>query len=94
MLFPNQFVNVRLKLRALDEAVVIPTDAVQYGSQGTYVYLVEDGKATLRTLTLGPTEGERVAVESGLDGGEQVVLEGLDRLREGREVVTEADAQP
>ena len=94
VLFPNQFVNVRLKLRALDEAVVIPTDAVQYGSQGTYVYLVEGGKATLRTLTLGPTEGERVAVESGLDGGEQVVLEGLDRLREGREVVTEADAQP
>tara|TARA_A100001391_G_scaffold129734_2_gene88906 strand:+ start:13979 stop:15100 length:1122 start_codon:yes stop_codon:yes gene_type:complete len=94
LLFPNQFVNVRLKLRALDEAVVIPSDAVQYGSQGTYVYLVEDGKATLRRITLGPTEGDRVAVEEGLSGGEQVVLEGLDRLREGREVITEASPSP
>ncbi|ASK34931.1 MdtA/MuxA family multidrug efflux RND transporter periplasmic adaptor subunit [Alloalcanivorax mobilis] len=87
VLFPNQFVNVRLRLKTLDDVVVIPSDAVQYGSQGTYVYLVQDGKATLRKITLGPVEGDRVAVEEGLEGGEQVVMEGLDRLREGREVV-------
>lgn len=92
ILFPNQFVNVRLRMKTLDSAVVIPSDAVQYGSQGTYVYLVKDGKATLQPVTLGPVEGDRVAVEEGLSGGEQVVMEGLDRLREGREVVPTAGA--
>lgn len=91
-LFPNQFVNVRLRLKTLDSAVVIPSDAVQYGSQGTYVYLVKDGKATLQPVVLGPVEGDRVAVTAGLEGGEQVVMEGLDRLREGREVVPVAGA--
>lgn len=91
-LFPNQFVNVRLRLKTLDSAVVIPSDAVQYGSQGTYLYLVKDGKATLQPVVLGPVEGDRVAVTAGLEGGEQVVMEGLDRLREGREVVPVAGA--
>lgn len=85
-LFPNQFVNMRLALNTLADAVVIPTDAVQYGSKGTYAYVIADNKATVRMLVLGPTEGDRVAVTQGLAVGEQVVLEGLDRLREGRVV--------
>jgi len=85
-LFPNQFVNMRLALNTLTDAVVIPTDAVQYGSKGTYAYVIADNKATVRMLVLGPTEGDRVAVTQGLAAGEQVVLEGLDRLREGRAV--------
>jgi multidrug efflux system membrane fusion protein len=85
-LFPNQFVNVRLRVRN-DEAIVIPNAAVQFGSQGNFVYVVgPDNKAQLRTLKLGVTEGERVAVLEGVQPGEQVVLEGLDRLREGRDV--------
>lgn len=85
-LFPNQFVNVRLRVRTLEGAVTIPEDAVQYGAQGTYVYMIVDGKATVRPVSLGPTSGGRIAVTEGLAKGNEVVLEGLDRLREGREV--------
>lgn len=88
-LFPNQFVNVRLRLQTLDSVVTIPSDAVQFGSQGTYVYIVdtEESKAFTRAVTLGPTADGLVAVDEGLAEGELVVLEGLDRLRDGREVV-------
>jgi multidrug efflux system membrane fusion protein len=85
-LFPNQFVNARLHLSTLDGAVTIPADAVQYGSKGTYVYVVEDGKAKIRTIKLGSLEGARTSVLEGLQEGEQVVLEGIDRLWEGKDV--------
>ena len=85
-LFPNQFVNVRLQVRN-DPAVIIPNAAVQFGAKGNFVYVVgADNKALLRTVTLGVTEGESVAVVDGVKGGELVVLEGLDRLRDGKDV--------
>lgn len=94
-LFPNQFVNVRLQLRTLPDAVTIPADAVQYGSRGTYVYVLRDNKAYLRPITLGPVDGERIAVSEGLADGEPVVLEGMERLRDGRDVVViEGDSAP
>ncbi|WP_439586119.1 efflux RND transporter periplasmic adaptor subunit [Hydrogenophaga sp.] len=83
-LFPNQFVNVRLALRTLPGVVTIPTDAVQHGSRGSYVYVIADGKARVRTLTLGPASGGRTVVLQGIASGEPVVLEGLDRLEDGR----------
>lgn len=86
-LFPNQFVNVRLRLAEIDNVLTLPTAAVQHGSQGDYVYVVEEGKAYIRQVELGPTDNERVAIVSGLKEGAQVVLEGLDRLRDGRAVV-------
>ena len=86
-LFPNQFVNVRLRLSTLRDVVTIASDAVQFGSSRTYVYVVEDSKAYVREVTLGASADGRVAVTSGLQAGEQVVLEGLDRLRDGKEVV-------
>lgn len=85
-LFPNQFVNTRLQLHSLQDVLVIPADTVQYGSKGTYVYTVKDGKAALRPLKLGASEGGKVEVLEGLAEGEQVVLEGLDRLHEGKDV--------
>lgn len=85
-LFPNQFVNARLQVHTLSDAITIPADAVQYGSKGTYVYTIKDGKAAMRTLKLGASEGTKVAVLEGLTEGEQVVLEGLDRLHEGKDV--------
>lgn len=85
-LFPNQFINARLHLQTLDNAVTIPTDAVQYGTKGTYVYLVKDGKAEMRRIGLGALEGENIAVLEGLEEGEQVVLEGIDRLWPGKDV--------
>jgi len=85
-LFPNQFVNARLHLSTLDGAVTIPIDAVQYGSKGTYVYVVEEGKAKIRPIKLGALEGARTSVLEGLAEGKQVVLEGIDRLWEGKDV--------
>lgn len=85
-LFPNQFVNVRLTLRQLPGALTIPTDAVQHGSRGSYVYVIVEGKARVRELQLGPASGGRTVVFKGLAAGEPVVLEGLDRLEEGRAV--------
>lgn len=85
-LFPNQFVNLRLALRTLPGAVTIATDAIQFGARGSYVYVIADGKARVRVLQLGPAGGGRSVVESGLAAGEPVVLEGLDRLEEGRAV--------
>ena len=93
-LFPNQFVNVRLRVRTVPDALVIPVIGVQYGSRGTYVYLVNaESKATVRDIVLGPGEGAMQSVTKGLDLGEVVILEGLDRLREGR-VVTVLSEDP
>lgn len=93
-LFPNQFVNVRLRVQTLENAVVIPAAAVQFGSRGTYVYIVnEKTQAIVRDVVLGPADGTQQAIIKGLSPGDQVVLEGLDRLREGRPV-TVVNGQP
>jgi multidrug efflux system membrane fusion protein len=74
-------------VRTFKDAVVVPVAAIQYGSRGTYVYLVtEDSLAAVRDVVLGPAEEGMQAVLQGLSGGERVVLEGIDRLREGRPV--------
>jgi len=93
-LFPNQFVNVRMKLDRLVDAVVIPSAAVQRGAQGLFVYVVRpDDTVAQRTLKLGPAEGQRVAVLDGLAAGEVVVVDGMDRLRPGAQVEV-AGARP
>ncbi len=88
-LFPNQFVNVRLRLNRLTSVITIPSDAIQFGARGTYVYVVdpEASQAFTRPVTLGPAADGLVAVSEGLAEGDLVVLEGLDRLRDGREVI-------
>jgi multidrug efflux system membrane fusion protein len=96
-LFPNQFVNVRLNVAVRSGAVTIPQDAVQYGSAGTYIYTIEDNKAQIRQVKLGPVDNGMVAIEEGLTVGTPVVLEGLDRLRPGRVVeiiTTDGSAAP
>jgi membrane fusion protein, multidrug efflux system len=86
-LFPNQFVNARMLLDTRRGVVTIPTAAVQRGSQGSFVYVVKaDASVTVRPVKLGAAEGERVAVESGVAAGETVVVDGMDRLREGARV--------
>jgi multidrug efflux system membrane fusion protein len=92
-LFPNQFVNIRLRVRTIKDAVVIPAAAVQYGSRGTYVYVVdEESTARVRDVELGPSNGSVQAINQGLKPGEQIILEGLDRLRDGRSVIVVPDA--
>lgn len=85
-LFPNQFVNVRLYLETLSDALSVPVDTVQFGTQGDYVYVVRDDKAYVQTVRLGASAGDRVEILEGLKAGDQVVLEGLDQLRNGRAV--------
>src|SRR5882672_4553969 len=83
-LFPNQFVNVRLQLDTLRGATLVPTAAVQRGSQGTFVYVLKDDKTVaLRTVKTGVSEAENVQIVSGVTPGEIVVVEGNDRLRDG-----------
>ena len=87
-LFPNQFVNVRLKLETLEDQTVIAQSAVQRGGRGLFVYVVKDDMTvTARPVTLGPADGPRVAVLKGVEPGERVVVDGIDRLREGTRVV-------
>jgi multidrug efflux system membrane fusion protein len=86
-LFPNQFVNLRLHLDTVRGATIAPGAAVQRGVQGTFVYVVqEDRTVALRPVKVGVTEGESVAIDSGLSQGEIVVVEGGDRLRGGAKV--------
>ena len=83
-LFPNQFVNARLRLDTLKDATLISTAALQRGAQGTFVYVVKpDQTVTVRPITLGPAEVHQIAVTEGIKPGELVVIDGMDRLREG-----------
>lgn len=93
-LFPNQFVNVRLRVRTVEDATTIPVAAVQRASFGTFVYVVKPGDTvTISRVTLGPQEGDRVAVAQGLEAGARVVIEGVDNLTEGARVEV-VDAGP
>ncbi|MCE4557046.1 MdtA/MuxA family multidrug efflux RND transporter periplasmic adaptor subunit [Pelomonas cellulosilytica] len=82
-LFPNQFVNVRLQLDTLKNALVVSTAAVQRGTPGTFVYVVADGTVVLRKVRVLATDGESTAVQGELKPGDQVVTDGADRLRDG-----------
>jgi multidrug efflux system membrane fusion protein len=86
-LFPNQFVNARLLVQEKHGVTMIPTAVVQRNSQRTYVFLVKpDSTVTVRTITIGTTEGDESEVSSGLAPGDQVVMTGVDRLQEGTKV--------
>ncbi|MCL2831092.1 MAG: MdtA/MuxA family multidrug efflux RND transporter periplasmic adaptor subunit [Betaproteobacteria bacterium] len=109
-LFPNQFVNTRLRVKTLRDVVLAPTAAVQRGTAGAYCYVVkaasgarteseEEGKAQpgeatvdLRLVKVGPSDGNLVAILEGIHAGEQVVIDGTDRLRQDAKVVV-VDAQ-
>lgn len=86
-LFPQQFVNVHMLLDVLHDATAIPVAAVQRSATGQFVYVVKDDHTvTVRNVTTGPTQGDLVAIASGLKPGETVVIDGIDKLREGAKV--------
>jgi len=86
-LFPNQFVNVRLLVNSMKDQTWVPASAIERGAQGAYVYVVQpDNTVAMRGVTLGPQDGEKVAILKGLNSGENVVTDGADRLRDGSEV--------
>lgn len=91
-LFPNQFVNVRLLLRTLDGAVVVPVTALRTGAKGDFVYVInEDRTVSMRPIKRGQSSVENVVVTDGLKEGERVVTEGGDRLTDGASVRLASD---
>ena len=86
-LFPNEFVNARLKLQRLKGVTVAPLRAIQQGAPGTFVYLVRPNRTVhVQVIKTGAVQGDEVQVLSGLQPGDTVVVDGVDRLREGAKV--------
>jgi multidrug efflux system membrane fusion protein len=93
-LYPNQFVNVRLLVDTLKNIVVIPSATIQRGSQGPFLYVVKDGQtAEMRPVTIRNTEGNDVAIASGVEAGDMVVLEGMDKIQNGSRVDVQVPGQ-
>jgi multidrug efflux system membrane fusion protein len=87
MLFPNQFVNARLRVDTLDGAVIAPSAAVQRGPEGMFAYVVKpDSTVELRKIEIGPVEGDSTAIVRGLTTGDTVVTDGVDKLQPGSKV--------
>ena len=94
-LFPNQFVNIHLRVETRHGVTLAPTAAIQRGTPGTFVYVVKDGRSVeLRPVTLGQVSADQVAIEKGLRPGEQIVIDGADKLRQGAKVEVVAPAKP
>ena len=93
-LFANQFVNIQLRIKSLDNAVVVPVSAVRLGGSGDFVFVLNAAERTVsvRPVVRGPVAGEKIVVASGLKAGEQVITEGADRLKEGSRVSLAGDA--
>ena len=95
ILFPNQFVNVQLVVDTVHDVDIVPSAAIQRGAPGTFVYLLKpDHTVAVQKVKLGPTDGQRVAIPSGLEPGESVVVDGTDRLRDGATVTLASADNP
>ena len=87
VLFPQQFVNVRLLVDTLKSVALAPNAAVQVGPSGNFVYVVNaDSTVSRRDVVTGAGDSRRTMIASGLSAGDRVVIDGLDRLRDGAKV--------
>ena len=90
-LFPNQFVNARLLVNTIENAVLIPNAAIQHSPRSAYVYVVKpDSSVEARNVEVKLTEGDKTAIASGLTSGETVVIDGVDKLQPGAKVSVRA----
>jgi multidrug efflux system membrane fusion protein len=86
-LYPNEFVNARLLVNTMQNAVLVPTPAVQTGAPGEFVYLVNsDDSVTVQKVTTGPSDGKNTVILSGISNGQTVVTDGMDRLSDGAKI--------
>jgi len=84
VLFPNQFVNIHIKVDTIAGTVLAPQAAILRGAPGTFVYLAkDDGTVEMRPVKLGVTNGDSVEITDGLVAGDKVVTDGTDKLRDG-----------
>jgi membrane fusion protein, multidrug efflux system len=94
-LFPNQFVNARLLLEMKHGAVIIPTAAVQHMPDGpAFVYVVKEGgkdnnTVDVRKIVTSTIEGDEVQADSGIEPGEKIVIDGIDKLQQGSRVTVQ-----
>lgn len=94
-LFPNQFVNVRLLVDTLKDVTTVPVAAVQRGPAGIFVYRVKsDETVEIRVVETGETDGEKIAIVKGLEVGDEVVIDGTDRLRDGSKIRKPSGGSP
>jgi multidrug efflux system membrane fusion protein len=97
-LFPNQFVNIHLVMEERPNALVVPSAAIQTGNQGSYVWVVDTdpvkntATARIQPVKLALAEGQVTILDSGLTPGQNVVVDGADRLRPGQ-IVTASVAK-
>lgn len=80
-LWPGQFVTVRLRLGALKNALVVPAGAVQPGQQGSFVYVVVNGRAVVRPVTVALTTADKAVIGKGLKSGDEVIYPLPARIR-------------
>ena len=86
-LFSNQFVNIKLLVENLNNATVVSTAAIQHGKNGDFVYLLNtDSTVTVQPIKAGVTTGDVTVIQEGLTFGQQVVVEGADKLTSGAKV--------
>jgi membrane fusion protein, multidrug efflux system len=86
-LFPNQFVNARLLIDTRNGALIAPSAAIQRSPDNTFIYVVNPNNTVeARNIVAGPEEGDQTIIEQGLHGGEQVVIDGIDKLQPGSRV--------
>ena len=94
-LFPNQFVNVRLRVSTVRQATIVPNAALQTGAPGNFVYLMQlDGTVGVRAVKLGVADAEKTQIVGGLSVGDRVVVDGADRLRDGAKVTVPGPRSP
>ena len=87
LLWPNAFVKARMLVETRKDAIVVPLVAIQHGPQGTYVYAVgQDKTAQMKPVTVALTTGDVAVIGKGLEGGEQVIVEGQNQVRPGGRV--------
>ncbi len=94
-LFPNQFVNARLLLEVQKDAIIIPSAAIQKSPQGAFVFvLAADKTVAMKQVKTGISQGGETSITEGLEAGEQVVVDGAERLRDGSKVEVKQKDQP
>jgi len=91
-LFPDAFVNAIMPVKTIQNALLVPTAAIQSGAQQSFVYVVQPNSTVVqRQVTVGPSQGDLTAITKGVTAGEKVVTDGLDKLQPGTKVVVQMD---
>src|SRR5206468_93070 len=86
VLFPNQFVNTRLLVKTLEKQTLIPSSAIQHNGNQDFVYVIDDNKASMRTVKVGTSDNGETAVVQGLKPGEVVANSSFEKLQNGSQI--------